>query len=166
MKIDFFKRLGMLLIFLLAQVIVLGRIHLFGVATPLLYVYFLLQMPYRHAKWAVLLWGFLMGLTIDIFFNTPGVAAASMTFIAALQPYYLEFFVAKGTAEGMKPSLKTLGTQKYIYYSIPLVLLFCLTFFTLELFSFFQLTHWLLCIGGSAALTFILIISLEAAKKR
>ncbi len=40
MSIDLLKRAGLFIVFALAQTIVLGRIHLFGYATPLLYVYF------------------------------------------------------------------------------------------------------------------------------
>lgn len=86
---DFLKRAGWFLVFVLAQAMVLGRIHLFGVATPLLYVYFVTQLPRNYPKWASLLWGFMMGLLVDIFSNTPGMASASLTLIAAIQPYYL-----------------------------------------------------------------------------
>jgi len=165
MSIDTLKRIGWFLLLLLAQVIVLGRIHLFGVAMPLLYVYFILQFPSQHPRWAVLLWGFAMGLSVDCFFNTPGLAAASLTAMAAIQPYYLQLFVSKAFTEGLNPSLKTLGYQKYAYYSIPLVLLFCVLFFALEQFSFFNITRWLLCTICSAALTVVLIFTLEISKK-
>ena len=92
---DFLKRAGWFLVFVLAQAMVLSRIHLFGVATPLLYVYFVTQLPRSYPKWAGLLWGFLMGLLIDIFSNTPGMASASLTLIAAIQPYYFELFVSR-----------------------------------------------------------------------
>ena len=129
---DFLKRAGWFLVFVLAQAMVLGRIHLFGVATPLLYVYFVTQLPRNYPKWASLLWGFMMGLLVDIFSNTPGMASASLTLIAAIQPYYLELFVPRDAAENLRPSLAALGPVKYSYYVIPLVLLHCLMFFTLK----------------------------------
>ena len=79
MSADFFKRLGWFALFFLAQVIVLGRIHLFHYATPLFYVYFVAMFPRNYPKWSVLLWSFLLGLIIDIFSNTPGLAASVMT---------------------------------------------------------------------------------------
>ena len=75
------KRLGLFVVFVLAQTMVLGRIHLFGYATPLVYVYFVSMFPRSYPKWSILLWSFVMGLTIDIFSNTPGVAAASLTLL-------------------------------------------------------------------------------------
>lgn len=165
MTIDFLKRLAWFLVFLFVQVVVLGRIHFFGVATPLLYVYFVLQFPRNHPKWAGLLWAFALGLAVDIFFNTPGLSAASLTCVAAIQPYYLELLLPNDAFEQLTPSAKTLGSIKYINYALPLVTLHSLLYFTLERFSFFNATQWLLCIVGSTLLTMILILTLETLKK-
>ena len=54
MSEDFLKRLGWFALFFLIQILVLGRIHLFHYATPLLYVYFVAKFPRNHAKWAIL----------------------------------------------------------------------------------------------------------------
>ncbi len=166
MTIDMLKRAGWFVTFVLVQAIVLGRIHLFGVATPLLYIYFVVQFPRNFPKWAGLLWGFFMGFFIDMFTNTPGLAAASLTLIAAIQPYYLELFLSRDTAEDMKPALSTMGFTRYVYYVVPQVLLFCLLFFTLEHLSFFNLTHWALCILGSSVITLVLIFTFEIAKNK
>jgi len=166
MTADIFKRLGWFVVFLLVQVVMLRHVHLFGVATPLLYVYFVLQFPRHLPKWGTLLWAFVLGLLVDIFSNTPGVAAASLTLIAALQPYYLGLFVSQDAPEDLRPALKTLGTLKYSYYSVPLVLLYCLVFFSLEQFSFFHIFHWLMCVVGSAVVTLLLIYTFELAKRK
>lgn len=107
-----------------------------------------------------------MGLLVDIFSNTPGMASASLTLIAAIQPYYLELFVPRDAAENLRPSLAALGPVKYSYYVIPLVLFHCLMFFTLEHFSFFNILHWALCVVGSAVLTLVLIFTFETVKLR
>jgi rod shape-determining protein MreD len=166
MKTDTLKRIATLLVFLIAQVLLLDYIHLLGVATPLLYVYFILQFPYQHPKWSILLWGFAMGLSVDIFTNTPGVAAASLTAIAAIQPYYLGMFMSRDVLSGFKPSIKSLGELRYSYYAIPLVLLYCMLFFTFEQFSFFNPLRWIACVVGSAAITLALIFTFETAKKK
>lgn len=153
------------MVFLFVQVMVLGRIHLFGVATALLYVYFILQTTPNYPKWGSLLWAFFLGLFIDIFSNTPGLAAASLTAVAAVQPYWVKIFLTQDASDYFVPSFKTLGILKYIYYSLPMVLLFCLLFFTLEQFSFFHVAYWLLCIAGSTLLTMVLILTFEFAKK-
>ncbi len=166
MTIDLLKRAGWFVVFVLAQAIVLGRIHLFHCATPLFYVYFVTQFPRNYPKWGILLWSFMLGLMIDTFSNTPGLASASLTLIAAIQPYFFELFVPRDSLDNLKPALSTLGPLKYSYYIVMLVLLYCLVFYSLELFNFFNLQEWALCVGGSAAITLLLIYAFEFAKSR
>ena len=59
-----------------------------------------------------------MGLCIDVFSNTPGVAAASATFLGFLQPYLLEIFTPRESPEDLLPTMKSLGTVRYINYTI------------------------------------------------
>jgi len=163
---DLVKRTILFIVFVLAQAMVLGRIHLFGVATPLLYVYFVTMFPRNYPKWAILLWSFLMGLLIDTSTNTPGLATTTLTLIAVVQPYYFELFVPRDSVDNLEPSLATLGPLKYSYYIVVLVLLYCLVFYSLEMFSFFNLMHWALCVGGSTVVTLALIYTFEVARMR
>lgn len=165
MSIDsLLKRTGLFFVFVLAQTMVLGRIHLLDYATPLLYVYFVLSFPRNYPKWAILLWCFLLGLVIDVFSNTPGVAAASMTLIGVLQPYVFELFVSRDTTENLKPSLQTIGLTKYLYYAVFLVSLYCVVFYALEFFNLHDGMEWLKCVCGSAAITLILILTFESVQ--
>lgn len=158
MSLDWIRNLVFFIILFFAQVLVLNHIHLFGCATPLLYIY--LVMPTRRdaPKWATLLWSFAMGLVIDTFANTPGVAAASMTLIALLQPYLLSLFIQQDAPDDFRPSLKSLGTLKYVFYTLILVVVYCLAFFSLEAFNFYNITQWLACVGGSALLTEVMLL--------
>lgn len=166
MNLNFLKGILLFVILLLAQVLVLNHIHLFDCATPLLYVYTVLLFPRGFPRWGILLISFLMGLLVDMFSNTPGVAAASMTFLGFLQPYVLTMFLNRDSAEDLQPSMKGLGFAKFLYYSAILVMVYCLVFFTVETFSFFNWLLWLECIGGSAALTVLLILAIENLRKR
>ena len=166
MSADLFKRAGLFVAFILAQTLVLGSIHLFGYATPMLYVYFVLLFPRNYPKWGILLWSFCMGLVIDMFFNTPGVAAASMTLIGAIQPYYFEMYLSRDAAENIQPSMHNLGWVKYFYYSMALVVLYCVVFFTLDAFTFYNWTVWLKCVLGSSSLTLLMILTFETVQDR
>ena len=166
MSADIFKRAGLFVAFALAQVLVLGRIHLFGYATPLLYVYFVLLFPRSYPKWAVLLWSFGLGLVVDVFFNTPGVAAASMTLLGVIQPYYFEMYVSRDASENMQPSMRNIGWMKYFYYSLVMVVIYCLVFFTLDAFSFYNWVVWLKSVIGSAIITLLMILTFETVQDR
>ena len=164
MAIDSLNRLLYFVLLCLTQVLVLNRIHLFGYATPLLYVYFVLLFPRNYPKWALLLWCFALGLVNDTFSNTPGVACASLTLLGAIQPYFLELFVPRDAIEDFTPSLPSLNYSKFILYALTLVFIYCLVFFALEAFNFFNWDQWLICSAASTLLTVIFILALEGFK--
>ena len=166
MNLIFLKGVLLFAILLLAQVLVLNHIHLFDCATPLLYVYVVLQFRRNYPRWGILLVSFLLGLVVDIFSNTPGVAAASMTFLGFLQPYVFAMFLNRDSDDDLQPSMKSLGFAKFFYYAAVLVVVYCAIFFTIETFSFFNGLLWLECVGGSAMLTILLILAIENSRKR
>ncbi len=166
MNIAVIRHFFTFVILCVVQALVLNHINLYGCATPFLYVYFILLFRRDFPKWAVLLWSFFLGLCIDIFSNTPGVAAASTTFLGLLQPYLLNLFVPRDKADDLLPSMKSLGVARYVYYVIISVLIYNLLFFSIEAFSFFNWQQWLCNIGGSTALTIILILTIESVRRK
>ena len=108
MSLDLLKRLGLFVALCVAQILILNHIHLFGVVIPLLYVYFVITFHRNTPKWAILLWSFALGLAIDVFSNTPGLAAGSLTLIAIIQPYLLELFVPRDSIDELEVSVKVL----------------------------------------------------------
>jgi len=161
MNIGILKGFGAFILLLLAQALVLNHIHLFNCATPLLYVYVGMLFQRDFPRWAILVSCFTMGLCVDVFSNTPGVAAGSMTLIGLLQPYLLTLFLPRESTEDLAPSMTTLGIGKFSAYAVIIVLIYCLTFYALEAFSFTDWVHWLECVGGSFALTSILILVID-----
>ena len=166
MNLNIIRNIVFFIILLVVQVLVLNHIRLFGCATPLLYAYFVLPMQRGQARWATLVWCFALGLVVDMFSNTPGVAAASMTLVGLVQPYLLELFAPRDSADDLTPSFYTLGVSKFISYTIILVFICCLTFFTLEAFNLYNWMQWTFGILGSTALTVTLILVIENVIKR
>ena len=165
MSIDLMKRLGIFVVLVLVQGLVFNHIHLFNCATPLLYIIMVLHFRRNHPRWAVLLWCFMMGLCIDVFANTPGVAAASMTLVGLLQPYLFELFVPRDSADDLEPAVRTIGMGSYFLYVLIIVLVYNLLFFTLETFNFFNWMQWLMCIGGSTVITMVMVMAIEGFRK-
>jgi rod shape-determining protein MreD len=162
MSIDTIKRILLFLAFALAQALLFNRIQLFNSATPLFYVYFVLMFPRNYPKWGILLWSFALGFIVDMFSNTPGVACASMTLIGALQPYLLMPFLPHDSEENHPSSAAALGWRKFLSYASVVVLIYCLVFFSLEAFTFFNGLHWISSVLGSAVLTTTLIMTFES----
>lgn len=160
------ERLIMFLVLFVVQVLVLNHVFLFQIATPLLYVFFAITFSRGTPMWMILLWNFSLGLLIDIFSNTPGLAAGCLTFIGFIQPYLLEPLVPRDSAENLKTSAATLGNGKFALLSAIMVVVYCLLFFALEAFSFFDWQSWLLRAGASAAITLVLILAIESVRSK
>ena len=160
------NRLIMFVVLALVQVLVLNYVWLFNVATPLLYVFFVITFPRNSAKGEVLVWCFMLGLVIDLFSNTPGLASGAMTLIGLIQPYLLELFVPRDSAENMEVSVATLGIAKFFTFSIILTLIYSLLFFALEAFNFFEWQMWLLRSICSTLLTMVLMLAIESVRSK
>ena len=165
MKIGLLKGIIAFAVLLLVQVLVFNHIHLFNCATPLLYVYMPMLFSRNNSRWVVLLLSFFMGMAIDVFQNTPGVAMATMTFIGLIQPLILGVFMQQDSEADIVPSMRTLGVAKFSYYSFVITFMYCLVFFTLETFTFFNWLQWLETVGASTLLTYILILVLENLRR-
>ena len=163
---DLINGIATFIILCLVQSLVLNHIHIFGFATPLLYIYMVVQFRRNYPKWGILLWCFLLGMVIDTFSNTPGVTSASLLVTGAIQPYFFNMFLQQDSAEDIRPAVATLGFAKYLFYISVLIFIHCLLFFTLETFNFFNLLQWIKCIGGSTLLTIILILTIESVRNK
>ncbi len=166
MKIELINRLVMFVTLFLVQVLILNHVHLLGVGTPLLYVYFVITFRRNFPKWLVLVSCFLLGLLIDIFSNTPGLAACVMTLVALAQTYLIELVVPRDSAYDLEASTKALGFSKFVTLSTLLTLLYCLVFFALEAFNFFDVLLWLARSAVSTVLTIVLILAIESVRSR
>ena len=148
-------------VMLVVQAWLLNNIHLFGCSTPLLYVYVILMARRDFPRWGLLLFGFLLGLGVDMFSNTPGVGACSMTLLAFVQPMLMKLFLPRDSADDFQPGIPSLGLMKFVYFSFISIFLYSLVFFTLEMFNFFNWTLWALSVGGSTLLTLLLVIVID-----
>ena len=80
--IKIIHRLEWFLALALLQVLVLNRMHVAGYATPFFFIYFILKFNSRVGRNVLMLWAFALGLTVDVFGNTPGMNAAAATCLA------------------------------------------------------------------------------------
>ena len=166
MKIELVNRLVMFLSLLVVQVLILNHVHFLGVGTPLLYVYFAITFRRNFPKWLVLVSCFLLGLMVDTFSNTPGLASSVMTLAGLAQCYLMELIAPRDSAEGLEASMKTLGFSKFLTLSAIITTLYCMLFFALEAFNFFDVLMWLARSLVSSMLTLVLILAIESVRSR
>ena len=76
---------------LVAQVLIFNRIDLFGFINPFPYVLFIILYPVNGNKSGLLAASFLLGLLMDMFWNSGGVHAAACLVLAYYRPAIFKF---------------------------------------------------------------------------
>jgi len=122
---------------ILLQVLLLNNIQFSGYINPFLYVMFIMMLPIETPVWLVIILGFVCGITMDFFSDSAGLHAAATTAMAYTRSHILKLFAPRDGYEiGMKPTLYSLGSTWFAYYSVLLVLIHHSILFTLEIFRF------------------------------
>ncbi len=160
------SRLGWFVALLAFQVVVFNHIHIAGYATPMPYVFFLAILPASTPRWAQLLLAFALGLLVDIFSNTPGMGAASLTAAAMFTPLLLRAFgPSELDTDDFTPSSRTMTWGGFLEYAGALAFVHIALFFSIEAFSFSDWSTALLCIGSSFAVTLIVMAAFEGLRR-
>ncbi|MBQ8283413.1 MAG: rod shape-determining protein MreD [Paraprevotella sp.] len=155
---NLFYRLFWAIVLVALQIFVFGQVCLFGYATPAIYVYILCLLPLSTPRYAWLLWGFFVGLMVDMFSYSPGLGAASMTLTAMVTPLLLRLYIPKDTVEDHIPSFKLLSKWKYIWFVSSVVLFHQACFVLLEFFSFFRIWDMITAFLSSSLMTIIILL--------
>lgn len=109
-------------LYLLAQVMLFRQLVLFNTAFCFVYVAFILLLPIETNPMVLMLTGFLLGLGIDVFYDSLGLHALSLVFVAYLRNYWLATITPQGGYDaGQGPTLAVNGLQWFMVYAIPLV---------------------------------------------
>ena len=161
MKLSYIYEILLFAALILLQTLLLNRISLFGVATPILYSYFLLKLPVGRNPYYVIVSSFLMGLIIDVFLNTPGMNAAAITIVAAFRKNILGLFFEREGYDDFVPGITT-AAGPFVRFTIFMVLLHLTLLFFIESFTLFNLKNTLLRIATSSLITIPLILALDS----
>lgn len=149
-------------ILVIAQALIFNNLCLWGVAMPLVFIYFIMRLPVSFSPIAVMSLSFLLGLTIDIFSDTLGVNALACTILGASRKVLLKLYFPR--EEDMPepiPSVRTLGLGVYVKYAITVSLFYCLVYFLIETMTLADLPRMLLRIVASTVITFVFIMCFE-----
>lgn len=160
--LQFLERIGWFVGLVLVQVLVLSHVHIYGYATPFLYIFFVLSLNSGIDRNILLLWAFAIGLCVDVFCNTPGMHAAAITLIAFLREPILKLVVMKEMEEEFEPRISTMGFFPYLKYTLLCTLIFCTVIEVIDSFSFYNLKELGLKIITDTLITLICIFCVEA----
>ena len=144
------------------QAFLLKNIGYYNLAVPFLYILFILLLPFVISNFLLFLLSFLTGLTVDIFYDTPGINAAACTVLALVRVLFISITVQRqGFENEPEPRLGIMGFRWFFFYSVLLTLFHHITLFLLETFSFSSLNYTLVRVVLSTVLTVFLILVAE-----
>lgn len=168
MSSEIIKNAVRFFLLLLMQVIVFNNINLYGYVQTFPYLLFIVLYPVNSSRYGLLLWSFLLGLSMDMFDNSGGIHAASCLILA-----YFRHNIFK-VAFGLSYEYQTIKIQavslkdQVVFISIS-VFIHHFVLFLLEAFSFSLFGYAVLKVLFSGIFTIIfsvLIINLFKMSKK
>lgn len=151
---------------MLLQALILNNVHVAGYATPFLYVYLILKFESDVSRNALMLWAFFLGLTVDVFSDTPGMNTAASVLLAFVRPVILRLFMPRDAVDSIVPTVRAMGFSSFLKYMVACVLIHHAVLLIIEFFSFAHIGILLLKIVASTVLTVLCIMALEGIRKK
>jgi rod shape-determining protein MreD len=156
-------------LFLLIQIIILNEVPpLHQYITPYLYFAFILWMPFGTNRLTLTFLGFLLGYSLDIFTNTPGLHAAAACLIGYIRPSILNLLLAQETSEEVtkEPSVGTMGWGPFFIYTLFLTLIHHFYLVLLEWLQFGNILYFIGKVFATSVMSVILILVVELLLNR
>ena len=136
--LTYLQRIEWFIGLVLLQVLVLNHMHINGYATPFFFIYFILKYNSGVSRNVLMIWAFLLGLTVDILGNTPGMNAAAATVLAFMREPVLRLVTLRDSVEDFEPGIKSMGFSPFFRYILLCTFLFCTILLVIDTFSFFN----------------------------
>lgn len=150
MNTESIKHIIRAVLILLVQVLVLKRIGLGSSwiwmhGNIFIYPVIVLLLPFRLSRHYVIVIGFLLGLLIDMFYDTIGVHAFALTATAYARGLLLSYLEPRGGYQlSMSPTQYSMGLNWLMTYTSFSVAIHSFLFFTAEIFTFVYIGQILL----------------------
>lgn len=155
------KHTALFVIYLVLQVFVFNHFTLFDVATPCIFLVFLLNLPMSTRYPVLLLIAFFSGLALDLFSVglIKGVHAFSAVFLMSIRDFWVWGISNRANYRGSEENmLQVQSLPWYMQYIIPMVLVYEAVYCFMEAFSFGNISYTLLRLGSSSAFSIIVVL--------
>jgi rod shape-determining protein MreD len=145
-------------VIVLIQVAIMNNLQFSGFVNPYFYILFILLLPVNIPNYQLLFSGFLLGITIDIFANTPGIHASATVFVSFLRPFLFNSYNFDDKEKVLIPSLRNIGVRSFVKYAALMILIHHFFLFFIEVFSFSGFLYTMLRAVLSSIFTFVVIL--------
>ncbi len=146
-------------VYLILQVALLKNLVLFNTSFCFLYVAFILLLPVEMGNLLLMLIAFLLGISVDIFYNSLGLHTMALVLLAYLRNHWLATITPQGGYDiGTPPTLAANGLQWFLVYTLPLVFVHHLVLFFVEASGF--TLFWYTMLKAISSLLFTMAVML------
>lgn len=150
------------IILVLLQVLLIRNINFGTYFIMLPYILFIISLPFETPRLLILGLSFLLGVSVDMFYSTPGLHAAACTTMGFARYYVLKFISPRdGYDVVVQPTIEDMGLPWFIKYAGVLILIHHFMFFYLEIFRFEEFFRTFLRVVLSSLGTFLLIYLIQ-----
>ena len=139
------------------QIFILNNIQLSGYINPYYYLIFILYIPSKQSKAAILLLSFLMGFIIDVFSQSYGIHTFASVLIAYLKILWTSKIAASKDSDELI-EINNLSISRFIILSCYFILMHHFTLFLLERFNLYEILSILRSTITSSIFTLFLFI--------
>ena len=122
------------ILLLAVQVLIFNNINFLGFINPFPYLSFIILYPVNGNKNALLLSSFLLGLLMDLFWNSGGIHTTACLTLAYLRPYLFKFSFGLSYEYQTVKILDKLSPERFSFIVLS-VILHHFTLFILEIFT-------------------------------
>jgi hypothetical protein len=148
-------------LYVIAQVLLFKRLVLFNTSFCFLYVAFILLLPVETNNLLLMVLAFVLGFTIDIFYDSLGIHALALVTVAYLRNYWLSTITPQGGYDaGSSPALAN-GVQWFLVYIVPLTFVHLSLLFFIEAGGFGMFWFTMLKIMASLVFTVSVVLMLQ-----
>ena len=150
-------------ILVLVQALLMNHIVLFSSAVCFIFIYFLIKLPLSLSANLLLTLGFLLGLTVDILSDTPGLNALCCTILASFKrPVFFAYEQHDDQKRNISPSIGTMGFFNFCKYIFSMAAIYCLLSFFVEFVNFSDILEILIKAGASTLFTFLVMLAIDS----
>jgi len=146
------------------QILFFRQLDLFGLAFCFCYIGCVILLPIKSNAALPILAGFVFGLLIDFFQDTPGIHAGAGVLVGYLRIFALNLNTPPGGYEPyMEPTVKSMGLPWYLGFVLPQLFIHHLFLFLVEYAGFGQFLLALIKTALSMVFTMVVLLLVQAA---
>lgn len=144
------------------QVLIFKNAVLFHTAFCFIYIAYLLLLPVETNPLFLMLIGFLMGVVMDMFYDSLGLHALSCVLIMYLRNYWLARLTPQGGYDNSAvPGIAMSGVQWFLVYITPMILVHQTVLFFTEVGGFQYFWFTLVKVLTSTLYTILVILIVQ-----